>query len=76
MKYEVLNGSDKGNFSYDFFKLEKLSIHTYNAAQGIHGDEDVWLGNPEFDDDENHIAETFYEIENAIESLTIDFNQI
>ncbi|WP_337048928.1 HNH endonuclease [Serratia fonticola] len=75
VKYEVLNNSDKGNFSYEFFKLEKLSIHTYNKAQGIYSNEDEWLGNPDDDDDDDHIAEIFSEIENNIEHLNSKFNQ-
>ncbi|WP_224385199.1 hypothetical protein, partial [Klebsiella michiganensis] len=67
--------SDKGNFSYNFFKLEKLSVHTYNQAQGIYSDEDQWLGKPEFDDDEDNIAETFHEIENSIELFDLKFKQ-
>lgn len=75
VKYEVLEDSDKGNFSYDFFKLEQLSVHTYNEAQGIYSDEDQWLGDPNFDDDDGHIAETFYEIESSIEFLNSTFKQ-
>lgn len=75
IKYEVLDNSDKGNFSYNFFKLEKLSVHTYNQAQGIYSDEDQWLGKPEFDDDEDNISETFHEIENSIELFDLKFKQ-
>ncbi|MDE8755145.1 HNH endonuclease [Pectobacterium polaris] len=75
VKYDVLNNSDKGNFSYDFFKLDKLSVHTYNLAQGIDSDEDEWLGDPDLDDDDDNIAETFSEIEDDIERLILKFEQ-
>lgn len=75
IKYEVLDNSDKGNFSYNFFKLQKLEVHTYNQAQGIYSDEDQWLGDPDFDDDEENIAEAFNEIENSIEFFDSIFNQ-
>lgn len=75
VKYDILNNSDKGGFSYNFFKLEKLSVHTYNVAQGIDSEEDKWLGDPDLDDDEEHIAETFCEIEDSIEHLILKFEQ-
>lgn len=75
MKYDILNNSAKGKFSYAFFRLEKLSVHTYNVAQGIVSDEDEWQGDPDSDDDDDNIAETFSKIEDSIEQLISVFAQ-
>lgn len=75
VKYDVLNNSDKGEFSYEFFKLEKLSVHTYNVAQGIVGNEDEWPGDMNLDDDDDQVAEVFCEIEKSIELLISKFEQ-
>ncbi|MEB1055683.1 HNH endonuclease [Citrobacter portucalensis] len=75
VRYDVLDNSNKGIFSHNFFKLEKLSVHTYNVAQGIYSDEDEWLGDPDLDDNEEDIAETFSKIESCIGDLILEFAQ-
>ncbi|WP_341900048.1 hypothetical protein [Fluviicola taffensis] len=35
IKYQVLNGSPKGQFTYDYFNLKKIEIDTLNGAQGV-----------------------------------------
>lgn len=35
IKYCVINASAKGQSSYDYFKLEKIEINTFDEAQGL-----------------------------------------
>ncbi|PWG82597.1 HNH endonuclease family protein [Pararcticibacter amylolyticus] len=35
IKYTVQNDSEKGKFTYQFFRLKELEVDTVNAAQGI-----------------------------------------
>lgn len=75
VKYEILGDSEKAKFSYAFFQLDKLEVHTNNLAQGIESYEDEWSGNPELDDDDEHIVEIFNKIESEVEQLALQFDQ-
>jgi len=35
IKYNILNSSEKGAFTYEFFKLNSLEVDSFNEAQGI-----------------------------------------
>ena len=35
IKYFVENGSLKGSFTYDYFRLEELEVQSFNSAQGV-----------------------------------------
>ena len=41
IKYTVVANSTKGQFTFDYFKLEELEIDSYNKAQGIKEAEEV-----------------------------------
>jgi hypothetical protein len=34
IKYDIVDGSPKGQFNYDYFKLEQLELNSYDIAQG------------------------------------------
>lgn len=35
IKYTVVNKSQKGSFTYDFFKLSELEVNSFDTAQGV-----------------------------------------
>ncbi|MEN6078296.1 HNH endonuclease [Chromobacterium piscinae] len=36
-KYVVVDGSEKGDFTYNYFKLKSLELRSFDAAQGVAG---------------------------------------
>ncbi|UIL55117.1 hypothetical protein LZU96_23455 (plasmid) [Pantoea agglomerans] len=75
VSYSVKNNSEKGSYSIDFFKLDRLARNTNDKAQGIPvEDEDAYDGNPDDDDIEDDdegliIDKGHIDIEGAIDSL-------
>ena len=41
VKYRIINESSKGQFTYDYFKLNELEVDSINQAQGLQNDETV-----------------------------------
>lgn len=41
IKYKIVNDSDKGQFTYDYFKLSELEVDSINQAQGLQNDEKI-----------------------------------
>lgn len=76
--YHVKNNSPKGLYSYNFFRLDKLTINNFDEAQGLTvEDEDFFDGNPEDDDIEDDDEQPkSLNIEDAIELLAMINNQI
>jgi uncharacterized protein (TIGR02646 family) len=80
VSYSVINESEKGYYSMDFFKLSRLERNMNDKAQGIDiEDEDAYEGNPDDDDidDSDVIAgKKIMDIEGRIEDLASKHQQL
>tara|TARA_R110002012_G_scaffold41523_2_gene113507 strand:+ start:33173 stop:33808 length:636 start_codon:yes stop_codon:yes gene_type:complete len=56
LKYRIINGSSKGTFTYEYFKLKNLELSTFDEAQGA--TERVEISEPS-------IADAFDVLENS-----------
>jgi hypothetical protein len=56
LKYRIINGSSKGTFTYEYFKLKNLELSTFDEAQGA--TERVEISEPS-------IADAFDMLENS-----------
>lgn len=54
LKYSVVNGSDKGAYTYDYFKLDRLEKNNFDTAQG--SQPRIEIDNPELQDAFDAIA--------------------
>lgn len=53
IKYTVVNESSKGKFTYNYFKLDRLEINTFDKAQGL--DTRTEIQNKEINDEFNQL---------------------